>query len=145
LSNIKDTNSSISAELNGTLETVFDFKTGPKLFLPSTMITTWYRNISASSDRKEDLILGFPFCKREVLTYHIDSSYTVSMPADFDVNNDLILFSRKVTKGRGDEIIIATELQFKKHVIPPGLVGSMKENLQIVNKYLMQKLIISAK
>lgn len=145
LSSINDSAAIISVTINGTKENLADFKTDTKSFEPSSFINTWYKNITADNDRKDDLLIEFPFCKREILTYHIDSSYTVSLPADFEMNNELILFSRKVTKGRGEEIIIATELQFKKHVLSPGQILPLKESLQTINKYLMQKLILSQK
>ena len=145
ITDAKDTASSISANIKGTLSNIYDFKTGNKSFLPSSFISAWYKNITASTDRKDDLMLGFPFCKKEKLIYHIDASTTVSLPGDFDLDNALVFFHRKAEKLTDNTVTIHTTLKFKAHTIHPDEMSLLKESLQKISKYLQQKVILETK
>ncbi len=145
LSPVKDSTGVISGLITGTSASIADFKTGTKSFLPSSFMGTWYRNISADNDRNTDLLIDFPFCKKENVEYHIDSSASVTLPADFDLDNAVVYFHRKCLKEEGNTLTVSTELRMKRHIIHPGEIALLKESLQKVNKYLQQKVILEAK
>jgi hypothetical protein len=145
LSAVRDSGSSISVDISGNSYDIFDFKTGAKSFLPSSFISSWYRNIAADNDRKDDLLIDFPFSKSETLVYHLDSVASVSLPADFDLDNTLVYFHRKCLKEAGNIVTIKTAFRMKRHILHPGEIALLKESLQKVNKYLQQKVILEAK
>jgi hypothetical protein len=142
---VNDSEGIISVGITGKFENIFDFKTGVKSFLPSSFLSSWYRNIAADNDRKDDLLIDFPFSKHETLLYHLDSAASVSLPADFDLDNALVYFHRKCLKEAGNTVTVKTEFRMKRHIIHSGEIALLKESLQKVSKYLQQKVILEVK
>jgi hypothetical protein len=145
LSAVDDSVSTISVSISGNSENLFDFKTGNKSFLPSSFLSSWYKNIAVDNDRKEDLLIDFPYCKNEKLLYHLDSNSIVSLPGDFELNNKLVSFHRKVEKATNNSVTISTQFKMNRHIIHPGEIALLKESLQKISKYVQQKVIVEAK
>ena len=142
ITRVCDSLNQVSFEVAGHNEKIFDFKTGNKYFLPSTLIKSWYENITADSTQKVDLLLEFPSTKTERLLFKLPAGSTASLPGNCTLDNKLIRFSRKCEQQADNKVTIETELAIRNQVIKPEEVALLKESLQTVNKYLQQKLIV---
>jgi hypothetical protein len=137
-----DTLSVISFGVTGNNEKGYEFKTGNKVFLGSTLIKTWHENIVADDSLPgNDIMLNFPYNKTERLVYHLPPSNKISMPADYYLDNSLYTFSRKCTQTDNNTIIIETSITCKKHVLAHKELPLANESLQNINKHLQQKLV----
>ena len=142
LINARDSAAMIRTSIKAGITKAYDFKTDAKYFLPSTYIKQWYENINVDSNRKHDLILGFPAITKEKLSYILPDSQKVSLPADYDLDNEVIMFHRKSTNESDHRVTVESTYTQKKYIIHGAEIALLKESLQKINKYIQQKVII---
>jgi hypothetical protein len=142
IENITDLGPEISFGIKGNSQKIYDFKTGNKIFLPATFIKNWYENISVDFEYVNDLVIDFPNIKTEKIIYLLPTPTTVSLPSDYFFENEVVFFKRKCLKDTEIRLNIETEFSIKKNIVAPSEISLLKESLQVVNKYLQQKIII---
>ena len=139
---ILDSAGQIFFNLNGSNSKIYEFKAAGKTFLPSTLIKSWYENVSADSSCNCDILLDFPAVKSETLVYELGSLHYNNLPANYTLDNKLVHFARSCETLPDNTVSIRTSLSVKNNIISAAELPLLKESLGKVSKYLQQKLII---
>jgi hypothetical protein len=139
--NMADTADYISFTVNSQSNKLHTFKSGGKTFLPSTLIKQWYPGVTTDSTSTAETLLEYGYTQTEELTYMLHGTPATSLPAAFNLNNNLLQFTRTIQQYDSNTITITTQLVIKQRALTPAAVAAYKQYTQQINKYLQQKLI----
>jgi len=140
---VSDSLAAVSFTLTGNTATCYDFKSGAKVFYPSTLMGSWCEKLVIDSTFSNDLVVGFPCHKTEHLSYNFSPATSItSLPVNYELENSVVTFKRKCERQPDGHVSVVTEFRLKKHIIPYSDIHLLREGFQAANKYLQQRVVI---
>lgn len=123
---------------------LYDFKAGSKFFYPLRPYKLNDETIKPADKRSYDYLFQYPYIKTDKIVYKLPAGFSYeTLPPAKKINNDFVTYSNESSVNESKtELTVTTQLELKKHILPPIHFNDVAVKMEAIKKDEAQKLVL---